>query len=146
MSYPMEQLITLANNHPMLSAAWVAIVVMIIVTSIKIKMSPIKQVSPQELTFLVNKNEGLVIDIRAEKDFKASHILDAKLFSTEKANNNDFVTLEKYKDKPIIVVCAAGMTASKVASQLLKAGFTQVHLLKGGMNAWQSAGLPTAKK
>jgi len=142
----MEQLITLANNHPVLSAAWVAIVVMIIVTSIKIKLSPIKQVSPQELTFLVNKSEGLVIDIRAEKDFKTSHILDSKLFSPEKANNNDFTTLEKYKDKPIIVVCAAGITASKVAGQLLKAGFSQVNLLKGGMNAWVAAGLPTAKK
>ena len=142
----MELLITLANNHPMLSAAWVAIAVMIIVISIKIKMSPIKQVTPQELTFLVNKSEGLVIDIRAEKEFNQSHILDAKRFSVEKANNNDFATLEKYKDKPIIVVCAAGMTAAKVASQLLKAGFSQVNLLKGGMNAWQGAGLPTTKK
>ncbi len=142
----MEQLITLANNHPMLSAAWAAIVVMIIVTSIKIKLSPIKQVSPQELTFLVNKSEGLVIDIRTEKDFKSSHILDSTYLSTEKANNNDFATLEKHKDKPIIVVCTAGITASKVASQLLKAGFSQVNLLKGGMNAWTAAGLPTAKK
>lgn len=142
----MEQLITLANNHPVLSAAWAAIVVMIIVTSIKIKLSPIKQVSPQELTFLVNKSEGLVIDIRTEKDFKTSHILDSILLSTEKANNNDFAALEKYKDKPIIVVCTAGITASKVASQLLKAGFNQVNLLKGGMNAWIAAGLPTAKK
>lgn len=142
----MEELITLANNHPMLSAAWVAIVVLIIYTSIKIKTSPVKQISPQELTFLVNKNDGLVIDIRAEKDFNTSHILDAKHFPASKADKNDFVTLEKFKDKPIIVVCAAGISAAKVAGQLIKADFTQVNLLKGGMNAWSGAGLPTAKK
>ena len=142
----MEQLITLANNHPMLSAAWAAIVLMIIIISIKIKLSPIKQITPQELTFLVNKSDGLVIDIRAEKDYKTSHILDSIYFSPEKANNNDFVSLEKHKDKPIIVVCTAGMTASKVANQLLKAGFSQVNLLKGGMNAWLAAGLPTTQK
>ena len=59
--------------------------------------------------------------------------------------NNDFSSLEKHKDKPIIVVCAAGINATKVANQLLKAGFSQVNLLKGGMNAWTTAGLPVVK-
>ena len=141
----MEELITLTNNHPILSAAWGGIVLLIIGMSIKIKLSPVVQVNPQELTFLVNKNDGIVIDIRSEKDFKAKHIIDAKNFSTEKANNNDFATLEKFKDKPIIVVCAAGITAAKVADQLVKANFGQVKLLKGGMNSWTGAGLPTTQ-
>lgn len=141
----MEQLIALATNHPMLSAAWVGIVLMIIFTTIKIQLSPIKKVSPQELTFLMNNDDGLVLDIRAEKEFKVAHILDAKPFTTEKANKKEFTALEKYKDKPIIVVCNAGITAATVANQLFKAGFTQVSLLKGGMNAWTGAGLPTSK-
>jgi rhodanese-related sulfurtransferase len=142
----MDQLITFAGNHPMLSAAWVAIVLMILITTIKIKMSPIKQIAPQELTFLVNREAGVIVDIRPEKEFKASHIIDAKNLSSEKVKNNDFSTLEKHKDKPIIVVCTAGITASKVASQLLKAGFSQVNLLKGGMNSWVNASLPVVKK
>ena len=79
--------------------------------------------------------------------YQPSHedIIDSTNFSTEKANNNDFATLEKYKDKPIIVVCAAGVTAAKVASQLVKANFSQVKLLKGGMNSWTGAGLPTTQ-
>jgi len=109
-------------------------------------MSPIKQISPQQLTFLVNREEGKVVDIRAEKEFKLGHILDSLHLASEKANKNDFSSLEKHKDKPIIVVCAAGMTAAKVAEQLFKAGFTKVSLLKGGMNAWVNAGLPVAKK
>jgi len=142
----MEQLIAFAGNHPMLSTAWVVIFVLIIAISIKIKMSPIKQISPQELTFLVNREDGLVVDIRAEKEFKAGHILDACHLSNEKVTKNDFANLEKHKDKPIIVVCAAGMTAAKASEQLLKAGFGKVSLLKGGMNAWVNAGLPVAKK
>ncbi len=142
----MEQFTEFLANHPMLSAAWVGIFVAIVVTSIKIKLSPIKQVSPQELTFMVNKDEGIVLDIRAEKEYRTGHILDAKHITTEKVNNNDFAALEKLKDKPIIVVCAAGMTASKVAQQLYKAGFSKASLLKGGMNAWTGAGLPVAKK
>ena len=142
----MEQLITFAGNHPMLSFAWIAIVLAIIVISIKIKMSPIKQLSPQDLTFLVNRESGVVVDIRPDKEFKTNHIIDALSLSNEKIAKNDFSSLEKHKDKPIIVVCAAGMTATKVANQLMKAGFAKVSLLKGGMNAWTGAGLPVVKK
>ena len=142
----MEQLITFATNHPLLSSVWAAIVLMIIFTTIKIQLSPIKQVSTQELTLLVNKQDGAVVDIRTEKEFKAAHIIDAIYFSADKASKNDFTALEKVKGKPIIIVCVAGITASKIANQLLKAGFTQVNILKGGMNAWSGAGLPTTQK
>jgi len=142
----MEQLIVFAGNHPLLSVVWVGLVTAIIALSVMIKMSPIKQLSPQELTFLVNKEDGVVVDIRPDKDFKASRIIDSVHLPLEKANKNDFTSLEKNKDKPIIVVCAAGLTATKVASQIAKAGFTQVSLLKGGLNAWVAAGLPVAKK
>jgi rhodanese-related sulfurtransferase len=141
-----DQLFIFASSEPLLSTAWVVILLLIIFTTVKMKLSPIKQVSPQEMTFLMNREDGVVIDIRNEKEFKTSHILDAKHLPAEKVTNNDFASLEKDKDKPIIVVCTAGMSASKVASQLMKAGFSQVNLLKGGMNAWVSAGLPVAKK
>ncbi|WP_019027133.1 rhodanese-like domain-containing protein [Colwellia piezophila] len=141
----MEQLITFAGDNGMLSAVWVALVVMIIVTTIKMKMSPIKQISTQDLTFLMNREEGVALDIRKEKEFKAGHILDAINLSNEKITEKGFTSLEKYKDKPIIVVCAAGMSAVQVASKIHKEGFTRVSVLKGGMNSWTSAGLPVAK-
>ena len=141
----MDQLITFAMSQPYLSAAWFALVSMIVVLTIRIQLSPIKQLSTQQMTFLVNRESGVVVDIRSDKDFKAGHIVDAIHLSNEKVTENNFTSLEKHKDDPIIVVCAAGISASKVASQMTKAGFTRVNLLKGGMNAWQSAGLPTTK-
>ena len=142
----MEQLITFVSNNALLSGIWIGLVILIIATTIKMKLSPIKQLSPQELTFLVNRENGVVIDIRAEKEFKTSHIIDSVNFSNEKINSNEFVSLEKYKDRPIIVVCATGMTASKASTLLFKSGFTNVSLLKGGLNSWISANLPLAKK
>ncbi|MBU2893571.1 rhodanese-like domain-containing protein [Colwellia sp. D2M02] len=142
----MDELITFAGNNGMLSAIWVALVVMIIVTTIRMKMSPIKQISPQDLTFLMNREEGIALDIRTDKDFKANHILDAVSLSNEKITKNGFASLENKKDKPIIVVCSAGLSAVKVANDLSKAGFERVSILKGGMNSWTSAGLPLTKK
>lgn len=141
----MEQLITFAGNNGMLSAVWVALVVMLIVTTIKMKMSPIKQISTQELVMLMNKEDGIALDIRKEKDFKAGHILAAINLPSEKISKDGVVSLEKYKDKPIIVVCYAGMSAVQIANNLLKGGFTQVSVLKGGMNSWTGASLPVAK-
>jgi len=141
----MEQLIAFATDNALLSAAWCAIVILLIFITIKIQLSPVKKISPQELTFLINREEGVVVDTRAEKDFKAGHIIDAKHLSSEKANKNDFSNLEKFKDKPIIVVCAAGLTSSKTANALYKDGFVKTSILKGGMNSWVSGGLPVSK-
>ena len=142
----MEQFITFATNNGMLSAVWLALIVMIIVTTIKIQMSPIKKISAQDLTFLVNREEGVALDIRSEKDFKNSHILDAISLPNEKIAKNGFASLEKHKENPIIVVCAAGISAVKVANDLYKAGFSKVSVLQGGMGGWTSAGLPVSKK
>lgn len=142
----MDQYITFAGNHPVLSIIWVAIVVMIIVSTFSSLTSKVKPVSPQQLTLLMNREDAAVIDIRPENEFRKSHILGAQHLASEKVNANDFVALEKYKDKPIIVVCAAGLSASKTAKAMVKAGFSAVFLLAGGMGAWQGANLPVAKK
>lgn len=142
----MEQLITFATNNGMLSAIWVALVIMIIVITIRINLSPVKQISPQDLTFLMNREQGVALDIRSEKDFNSNHILDSINLSNEKINKNGFVSLEKHKENPIIVVCSAGLSAAKIANDLHKAGFARVSILKGGMGAWTGAGLPVTKK
>lgn len=142
----MEQFITFASNNGMLSAVWVALVVMIIVITIKILMSPVKQISPQDLTFLMNREQGVALDIRSEKDFNANHILDAVSLSNEKITKNGFASLEKHKENPIIVVCSAGVSAVKVATDLHKAGFSRVSVLKGGMGTWTGEGLPVTNK
>ncbi|TMM47692.1 rhodanese-like domain-containing protein [Colwellia ponticola] len=141
----MEQFIAFASNNGMLSAIWVALLVMIIVTTIRMQLSPIKQISTQDLTFLMNREDGIALDIRKENEFKAGHILDAISLSSDKISKNGTASLEKYKDKPIIVVCTAGMSAVQIATNLHKSGFARVSVLKGGMNSWTSAGLPVVK-
>lgn len=141
----MEQFITFAGNNGMLSAVWVALVVMIIITTIKINLSPVKRISPQDLTFLMNREQGIALDIRSDKDFNSNHILDAVHLSNEKINKNGFTSLEKYKENPIIVVCSAGVSAVKIANDLHKQGFARVSVLKGGMGAWTGANLPVTK-
>ena len=139
----MDQYIEFITNHPILSLAWVGIVFLIVSGWIKSKLSAVRQINPQQLTLLINRDDGQVIDIRAQKEFNAGRISGAEHLSPENAKKSDFSGLEKYKTKPIILVCTTGMTAQGTATAMHKAGFEQVYVLAGGMGAWQSASLPT---
>lgn len=141
----MQQLFEFVGNHETLSIIWVGLVLALIVSWIASLFSKIKQLSPHQLTMKVNREDAVVVDIRPGKEFKAGHIVGAKSLSQEDVNKNNFASLENAKDKPIIVVCTAGLTANRTAKQLLKAGFENVSLLKGGMTAWQNASLPVKK-
>ena len=93
-------------------------------------------------TRLINDSNAQVLDVRAASEFSAGHLTNAK--------NIPLVDLVKRvdevkKDKPVIVVCARGMTAAKAAVDLRKAGVAEVFVLDGGLQSWVDAGLPTVK-
>lgn len=141
----MDQLIEFASNHVYLSAIWAVLVVALIYTFVAGIVSPIKEVNTHEMTQLVNKQDAVVLDTRQQKDFKTGHILGARQIKQEELRQKNFSKLEKYKSKPIIVVCAMGNSARATAAAMKKEGFEQAVVLKGGMNAWQTAGLPISK-
>jgi rhodanese-related sulfurtransferase len=140
------QFIEFLGNHVVLSAVWVGLFVAVIVSWIKGLMSPVKAISPQKLTFMVNREDALVVDIRNKAEFDKGHITDALHLGLDKIQKKDFAALENKQSTPIIVVCNAGMSAGGASNTLSKNGFTQVSLLQGGMNAWATAGLPVTKK
>ncbi|MBU3020828.1 rhodanese-like domain-containing protein [Aestuariibacter sp. A3R04] len=141
----MEQLVEFAGNNMLLAGAWVALVGMLIFSYVSAIGSSVKEVNTHEMTMLINKEDAVVLDTRTQKEFKAGHILGARQIKPEELREKNFKKLENAKDKPIIVVCAMGNTARGVASAMTKAGFDNVKVLKGGMNAWSSAGLPVSK-
>lgn len=47
------------------------------------------------------------------------------------------------RSRPIITTCVLGPNGARGAKDLKDMGFTNVHFLEGGMQAWQEAGLPT---
>lgn len=140
-----QQFIEFVGNNPILSSVWVGLAVFIIYGFISAKISPVKELSTHDATLLMNKEDAVLLDIRPAAEYKKGHILGATQLKQEQISKAEFAALEKNKDKPIIVICAMGMTSKRTASQMLKAGFEKVSVLKGGMNAWQGASLPVSK-
>lgn len=104
-----------------------------------------KIITVNELTALVNRENGQVIDIRAKDEFKKGHITDAVHILPSDIKNGNFGSLENRKSDPIIVVCKTGQTAQESANLLAKAGFENVSVLKNGLISWSEANLPLVR-
>ena len=94
---------------------------------------------------LINHQDALVLDVREDVEYDAGHIADARHIPVGKIEGR-LQELEKFKSKPIVVVCRSGMRSNRACSVLRKHGFTDVRNLAGGINAWQQASLPVVKK
>jgi rhodanese-related sulfurtransferase len=82
-----------------------------------------------------------VIDVREDDEYAGGHIEGAHHLNYKNIWQ-EHRSLSLDKSKPIIITCAAGIRASTAASILQRSGYTQVTNLRGGMDAWLSAGLP----
>ncbi len=102
------------------------------------------QVNPGEATLLINREDAHVIDVREVDEFAGGHLPDARNIPLAKLADR-VSEIDKFKDKPVIVCCASGMRSGKASGELKKLGFTRVHSLAGGVDAWVGAGLPVKK-
>lgn len=101
-------------------------------------------VGPVEATQLINREDALIVDVREADEYAAGHLPEAKNFPVGKLAER-VGELEKYKDKPIIVCCAAGVRSNKACGELKKHGFAKLYNLAGGVDAWVGAGYPVKK-
>jgi len=102
------------------------------------------KVSILQATQMFNQGKTLLLDVREEAEFAKSHLRDAKNIPLKQLSTR-IAEIDKFKAKTVIVVCASGVQSSKASAQLKITGFNDVHILDGGMTAWQAQGLPTAK-
>ena len=138
-----HQLSEFAVNHVLLVSAFVAILAMLAGTELRHRFGRIREVAPFEATLLINHENAVLVDMRNDKDYRDGHIVNAVHVSAEK--NDAIGKLDKYRDRPLIVCCRSGNQSLRLCSELSKKGFASVYNLKGGLHAWQQAGLPLSK-
>ncbi|MGZ5049652.1 MAG: rhodanese-like domain-containing protein [Methylobacter sp.] len=99
-------------------------------------------VSPQEAATMRVKNHAVIIDVREPDDWNENHIHGALRIPLSQLNER-LTELEPYKNRPIITQCAAGTRSAQAQLLLKAAGFANVLLMNGGMQAWLQQGLVT---
>lgn len=140
----MDRLLDFAQANPLLSLAFLGLTLAIVYTEIRRLFRGYKAVNPAQLTELINREDALVLDLRGQPDFEKGHIIGSRHLLPSQIEPEGKL-LAKAKETPVVLVCAAGITASAAAEKLVKAGFKRVSVLDGGITGWQSAGLPLAK-
>lgn len=104
----------------------------------------VKDVDTNGALQLINHKNAFVLDVREPDEFKLGHLLNAQLIPLGKLKER-IGELEKYKDKPVLVVCRSGNRSGTACAILAKQGFEQAYNMAGGVMAWQKANLPTQK-
>jgi rhodanese-related sulfurtransferase len=138
-----QQLIEFASNHLLLVAALAAILIMLIGGEIRQRFNHVKEVSPGMATSLLNHENAIMIDMRSDKDYRDGHILNAVNVPSGTGDIPD--SLNKYRERPVIVYCQRGHRSTALCNKLSKQGFESVYNLQGGLLAWQKAELPLSK-
>lgn len=128
---------------------WLALIaltsgVMLLWSFLGNRVRGVKDVDCPAALQLINHKEACVLDVREPDEFKSGHVLNAKLIPLGKLRDR-VGELERFRDKPIVVVCRSGNRSATACALLGKEGFGQVYNLAGGMMAWQKAGLPLEK-
>ncbi|MFE8045863.1 rhodanese-like domain-containing protein [Brenneria goodwinii] len=141
----MQEIIPFISKHPILSVAWVALLVIVIVLTVKSKFSKVKEVVRGEAIQLINKEDAVIVDIRNRDDYRRGHIANAFNLLPNDIKNGSVGELEKHRAQPVIVVCANGMSSREAATNLLNAGFERVMVLKDGLAGWSGENLPLVR-
>lgn len=108
------------------------------------RLRGIKEVDTVGALQLINHKEAVILDVREQKEYDSGHILNAKLIPLGKLNER-INELEKFRDRPVIVMCRSGQRSATATALLGKQGYTQAYNLSGGVIAWQKANLPLEK-
>lgn len=98
-------------------------------------------VSPEEAVAMINHQNAVVFDVRTPQEYASGHILGSIHIDTTDSDAK-LKHLNKYSQKPVVVVCAHGKRSALFLKRLQSLGFTEAVNLTGGLHAWQNAGLP----
>ena len=136
----MDRLLEFAGNHALLVFALVTSFMLVIFTELRRKATGMLAVAPTDAVKLIN-NDAVVLDLRSTESFSRGHIVGARSVPMDELDAH-LEKLAKYRNKPVVAVCDAGVTSTNAVNTLRNSGFESVYNLKGGMNAWGQAGLP----
>jgi len=82
------------------------------------------------------------IDVRTPEEYAEGHVQGAKLIPLQELEGR---VAEVPKDKRVYVYCRSGRRSVAAANLLVKAGYSNIENVEGGIKAWMAADYPVVK-
>ncbi|MDR3492910.1 MAG: rhodanese-like domain-containing protein [Gammaproteobacteria bacterium] len=140
----MQDITFFMQHHSGLSLAFMVTLVLLMIVQFIKQKGEAAQLSPAQVTQLINRENAAIIDIRNTTQFAEGHIIGSTSAPLAEIDTK-IKKLEKFKNKPIVVVCMLGHESPKANVILSKLGFANIHTLQGGIDAWRKADMPLVK-
>lgn len=137
----MGQFIEFLGNHAILAGTFVVFLTLFIRNEMNRGGLGI---TAQQLVDLVNRENAVVVDLRDKKEFDQGHLVGA--INVPYVNLEGRVNeLEKFKERPLVLLCRMGQHAGSAGTILRKHGFTKINRLTGGFMEWRNQNLPVVR-
>lgn len=133
----MQQLSEFVINHWILVTAFCAVAGLLIANLV----GTARGVSPLEAVNLINREDAVVVDVRAPEEFARGHLAGA-INLPQAELEQARARLGAPAERPLLVCCQSGTTAGAATRRLRSAGYARAQVLAGGINAWRAANLP----
>jgi len=142
----MNRIIEFTGNNPVLVLGLVGSFFLLIFYELRQKAAGLLNVDATTAVSLINDG-AMVLDLRSKEAYAQGHIVNAKNVPQDEFEAKRNSLLDN-KDKVFVAVCDSGLSARRLVGTLRRSGFESAYNLKGGMAAWNQAGLPvvTGKK
>ena len=111
------------------------------------ELNRVRQLAPDEVIGqLDTQNPPLILDVREPDEYNGElgHIAGSVLIPLKELSGRA-AELERYRGRPIIVVCRAGVRSTTAAAMLYGLGYERVYNLKDGMVEWNDRKLPVER-
>ncbi len=133
----MDRYLEFILNHYVLSLAMAVVSFLLIQEFFDTAFKKFKNVSPLQAVTKMNDSDTIVVDVREPDEFIKGHIENA--ISIPLGGLQDQLSkLEANKNKPVLISCQTGTRSASAGKILTKAGFEQVFVITGGMQAWEN--------
>ncbi len=133
----MDRYVDFILNHYILSLALAVVTYLLIQELFDTALKKFAYISPMLAVAKMNDSDTVVIDVREPPEFVLSHIEQAINMPLGKLPE-ELSKLAEHKNKPILIACQTGTRSASAGKILTKAGFEQVFVITGGMQAWEN--------
>lgn len=101
----------------------------------ELNRNSVPYISAEALSQLKNPT---ILDAREKAEFEISHIKNAFFVGFDQFNLEKTTKILTDKNQKIVVYCSLGVRSERIGEKLLKAGYTNVYNLYGGIFDWKN--------
>lgn len=144
----LEQYIEFASRHQIMVLVFIALFCALIYIQARIMIARVKKLGSNAATVMINRENGVYVDVRANNLFSQGHIAGSVNITLQDIKSGKLNRIDSYKDKPVILVGKDKMDSDcfNGAVSLKKQGYTKVFTLEGGITQWSMDNLPLSNK